>query len=461
MGWKSVIGVGQANYDTSDLTDNAGNSWYAYGPVGGPICTKSWDGSAPTGTQAGGYLNNHSAYTSSNMGLLMSSSSAALNNDILHFLVYGPVGAQVQGNQLLTILSYAHHSNSLYTNNTAITDVTHSDAIAGAPPGSGSPIQVEFAEGWGVLGTTTGGTGQAIYTGVYWNADQPGGASVPWSNSVGQYNATGGTGTTTPHWAGVTGSVATANTAEVGYAQMAVPNAGTWFGLMLNIKTPLPGNPHAQTAPFSSCVSPSFITSQTPIPGNQLLTVYGDVGTGVLDDPVGTDAVPAGYFVNTQIKDTLSGNFYYWTSGSTFTSAEPNITPFTCTDQPSAFGSGTQGNSIGYTIPRTGGGGAGLAALEQPAHMPCGSTFEGLNVVMSATSTGGTFVSYPNGANGNQLGPISASVGQSSDVTHSDAVPAGVYFTVNFGNMTNAFSLASQSAAVRTPEGTGGLGLGL
>jgi hypothetical protein len=63
-----------------------------------------------------------------------------------------------------------------------------------------------------------------------------------------------------------------------------------------------------------------------------------------------------------------------------------------------------------------------------------------------------------NATAGNQVGVISATAGGPfADVSHTDAIPAGVNFTNTFTNFSSSFFLASQSVAFATPDGGGGL----
>lgn len=450
MGWKTVIGCGQCANDTVALsTNNSGNPFTGYGPIGGPICTQVWQGTAPTITPAYGSLNNHAAYTASGMALTIGQTSNSLSNDVVHQLLVNGVG----GNQLATIQSFAHHGSN-YVNLNVIQDASHSDVVPAGVP-------VSLSQGWSGTGP---GSGSVIFTGVLCQADQPGGASVPLSATInnGANSGYGSSNTSAAHWlapAGGQHALTASSGATVGWSQYCMPSSGVWSNLQMNFVNPLPGNPHTQTTTLKSCVSSAYTNSTTPTFGNQVLTIFGDVGLGILDDATGTDAVPAGSFINTQLVDTLGGNITFSGIGSTWTCAQPNVTPLTSGDGP--LGGNANPNNraqIGYTIFRPG----ATSTLEGPPPIPTAGSFAGLTVTVAvASASSAAFASMVSNVVGNQAAAFGSTMGSFSDLTHSDAMPAGGTFQNYFTNWPAAVTIASQTVNFRTSDGTGSFSMGL
>jgi hypothetical protein len=417
------------------FSNNNALAYTQYGPVGGPICTAAWSNTTPSVTPAQGVLNNHAAHTASGMGLYVSNLLYPSATIVNRLSVNG-----VAGNQSVSI----GPSTPI---NSFVSDATHTDAV---PAG----VTLGLTQGFSGTGVQTG---YYVFTGIFWEADQPGGASVQFANTVANGNKTGGESSSSSFY-GVTGSIYN-NNAHLGTAQVMMPTAGVWSNLQMNIyqNVGVSNTNPGQSAPFQSCVSPTWQgSSSTFTAGNQVLTVPG--GTyGILDDATGTDAVPAGSWINTTFSWSLSYDIYYSAFGSTWTSTQKNVIPWTTVNVEAAgAGSGLTNCSMGYTLPRTGALTYGQQPVETSSQLPVGCTFSQATVGLTASGgAGATFRTAPNLNAGNQTGALPSTPGTVTDATHTDAVPAGQVFDMSFNGMTGSYSLASMSALLMTPMPAG------
>lgn len=447
MGWKSVIGCGQAGNDTVNLAvNNGGSGFTAYGPVGGIICTPAWEANPPLISLASGQLNNHSAHTASNMSVRITSSTS-LSANVSLFLNVGGSDLDGAGNMMLVLLSKANHGGADY-GNVSLQDLSHTDAV---PGGQTLALAESFAG--------TGQSGQILFEGVFWEADQPGGACVPFSASPNGASSSNFLvmNTKAPRWIGLNGGMV-ANASAVGEAQAIAPTGGTWSNIQANVHT-APGGAGTLHYYFKSCLQATFNGTTTPNHGNQVLAIPDNIGAGIVDDASGTDAVPQGYLINYEHSEDSGGpnTITYSAIGSTWTSAEPNVTPMITADTP---GSSTySGVYVQFNnSPRL-----GNSQLEGLAVCPTGGTFSSLSMLQyGAPASGAPVFSFFNtGALGNQTVTIGATPGVVvQDLSHTDAVPAGGTFANSSSNNAN-FLLGSQAVAFRTPDGTGAFGMGL
>lgn len=437
------------------LVYNGNNSslpFTAYGPVGSSVPTYTWESPAPAGSYAIGQLYNNCPHTASGMTMTAGGSiSAPLSANLVHQIVYGPTASPTQGNQMAVFLA-----GKTYFSGNTVSDLSHSDAIPGGGA-SGTYTPIALSQGW--TGASPG-LGSIVTTGAFWQADQPGGACVPFSTGIGSsqtgqltYNGT------SAKYIGLTGG--THLNPTITPCQCYTPVSGTWSLIHINMRS-ITGN-GGGSANVRSNVNTTFGGTST---GNQNSVV---TTTGLSAPDIShTDAVPAGSYITYQLTNNIVGNSNIGYSGisSTWKSSQPNAIPMMAVDVAFPGGAGTFWRSqVGYMVLRmgtTGGISPGASASEGPCNIPPAGTFSQMNLSVSTANAASTAQAYSLVGNvqGNQLiTPFGQTTGVIADVSHSDAIAANTSFQYGFTNLDSSTFVASQVVAFTTPHDAGRLAM--
>lgn len=456
----SIMCAGQGGNDTVQIGpapsgNNGGNGFTGYSPLGGSISIQAMEAATEYLTQAGNSLAVDSAFTASGMTARITGTggSGTLTANITNcFNINGSPG------QCAIVMTPATPTSPIGVpiSDNGMQDIFHAGDVASFQ-----------------IGYPGGAAGGVAYTSVQWNANQPGGSSVPLSACAVSTGAAPGINTHATRWLPAAGSWPTTMESTIpGRIGIQAPCAGNWSGL----KTVVTGNSGGTAGRhryLQSVISNSYITAG-PLPGtigvpgsgnygNQIVTIADNLAVSApvpLADPGNRDLVAMGQYILVELNspDSASDVMFFGGLSSTFTSSDPNTTPLMCGGPPyQGATTSKQWNEVFAGQPR-------LAAntSENMALCPSAGTMSGLSVSCNSVSGTPSAQFYINGtldpagqSYGSQaIAALAAQVPQ-QDTGNRDIIQAGAAFANTFTGFGTGNFLTAQSVAFTAP-GAGG-----
>lgn len=458
----SIMCAGQGGNDTIQLnTNNGGLGFTGYSPLGGTNSIQAMEAATEYLTQAGNSLAVDSGFTASNMMIRITGTGGnpQITANITNaFNINGSQG------QIAIVLTPA--SPSWTTIGVAVGDNGSRDIFF---PGDIASFQISYPGG---------ATGGACYTSIQWQADQPGGSSVPLSTNAVSTSGAPGINTHATRWLAPAGTwPATMESSIPGRVGVPVPCAGSWSGL----KTVVTGNSGGTAGRhryFQSVISSSYITAG-PVPGtigtpgsgnygNQIVIIADNLAVAApvpISDSGSRDLVFPGQFIFVELNspDSASDVMFFGGLSSTFASTDPNTTPLLTGGAPNnGLTTGTSWAEIFNGQPRL-----GTVTAENMTLCPIAGTMFGLGVSCSAVSGTPSAKFYINGTldpagqsrGTQQIGALVAQTMQ-QDTGNRDLIFAGEAFANSFSGFGSGNVLTAQSVAF-TAAGATGAGGGL